>query len=360
MRLLLFNLATDPGDPILGFTTGWIRALAERVEFINVISMRVGQVDVPANVRVYSVGKEKGYSELRRTIEFYRHLLRILREDHIDACFSHMIPLFTVLAAPMLKANRIPVVTWFAHPSVTRTLKLAHRLSNRMVTGIEASYCYKHDKLKVIGHGVDTKFFSPEGNVFPEQLPTILCFGRLSPVKDHPTLLKAASLLRERWRQAFRLVIIGEAAVPRDESYVRMLHKKVNDLGLEGIVHFERPVPVELMPVWYRTSAVYVNLTPAGFVDKVALQAMSCGTPCVVANVGFRETLGKYSGLLLFNHGDADSLATKLMGILALSAKDRNEVGCYLRDQLVQLHSLDGLADRLVKIFETETARVLS
>ena len=97
MRLLLFNLATDADDPILGFATRWIGALAERVEFIHVITMRVGRLDVPANVRVYSVGKEKGYSEPRRVIEFYRLLFRILREDRIDACFSHMIPIFTVL-----------------------------------------------------------------------------------------------------------------------------------------------------------------------------------------------------------------------------------------------------------------------
>ena len=66
MRILLFNLATDADDPLLGFTTRWIGALAERVEFIHVITMRVGRLEMPANVRVYSVGKEKGYSEPRR------------------------------------------------------------------------------------------------------------------------------------------------------------------------------------------------------------------------------------------------------------------------------------------------------
>ena len=61
MRLLLFNLATDADDPVLGFSTRWIRALAKHLEFINVITMRAGRIEVPANVRVHSVGKEKGY-----------------------------------------------------------------------------------------------------------------------------------------------------------------------------------------------------------------------------------------------------------------------------------------------------------
>ena len=84
MHLLMFNLATDADDPILGFASGWIAALAKRVEVVHVITMRAGRVDVPGNVRVYSVGKEKGYSEPRRAAEFYRHLIRVLRRDHID------------------------------------------------------------------------------------------------------------------------------------------------------------------------------------------------------------------------------------------------------------------------------------
>ena len=97
MRPLLFNLATDVDDPILDFTTGWSTALAKLVERIYVITMRTGRVEMPDNVRVYSVGKEKGYSEPRRLGEFYWHLWCVLHDDRIDVCFSHMIPLFTVL-----------------------------------------------------------------------------------------------------------------------------------------------------------------------------------------------------------------------------------------------------------------------
>src|SRR6476619_23535 len=116
MRLLLFNLVTDADDPILGFTTRWICALAKRVEFMHVITMRAGRLELPGNVKIYSVGKENAYSEARRAVQFYRHLLSILREDHIDVCFCHMISIFAVMAAPVLKAKGIPIVTWSAHP----------------------------------------------------------------------------------------------------------------------------------------------------------------------------------------------------------------------------------------------------
>ena len=58
MRLLWFNLATDVDDPVLGFTSRWIQAIATKVERIHVITMRAGRIELPENVRCDSVGKE--------------------------------------------------------------------------------------------------------------------------------------------------------------------------------------------------------------------------------------------------------------------------------------------------------------
>jgi len=351
MRLLLFNLATDADDPILGFTTRWIRALAKRVEFVHVITMRAGRVEVPENVRVYSVGKEKGYSEPRRAVEFYRHLFRVLREDRIDACFSHMIPVFTVLAAPVLKAKRIPIVTWYLHPSLTFILKLAHHLSDKMITALETSYPYRKDKLIVVGHGIDTDFFCPDGSS-PEEPPMILCVGRLSPVKDHPTLIRAAALLRERWGKPFRVVILGGPAGPKDEPYVRSLHQLVEELNLQDIISFHPPVSQSALPNWYRRCTVHVNLTPTGSGDKVVWEAMACGRPCLAANEGFRETMGEYAGTLLFRHGDAESLAERLLGLLRLPPDEGQRIGAYLRERVVARHSLETTATRIVEVLK--------
>lgn len=352
MRLLLFNLATDADDPILGFTTRWIAALAKRVEFIHVITMRAGRVEVPDNVQVHSIGKEKGYSEPRRAIEFYRHLFEVLRHDRIDACFSHMIPIFTVLAAPILKTKGIPIVTWYAHPSLTRTLKLAHHLSDRMVASMATAYPYLNDKLAVVGQGIDTELFCADDRTLPDSPPIILCVGRLSSVKDHPTLLKAVHLLHRKWNQSFRVVVLGGPAGPQDAPYVQLLRAELKRLKLEDVVSVEPPVPITELPRWYGRSAVYVNLTPTGSGDKVALEAMACARPCLVANEGFRETLGEYAGGLLFRYGDAEDLACQLEQLLAAPAQKRQQIGSYLSEQVIKMHSLEGLAGKLCTVFE--------
>lgn len=351
MRLLWFNLATDADHPILGFTTSWIRAVAKRVELLHVVTMRAGRVEMPDNVYVYSIGKEKGYSEVRRTVEFYRYLFRILHREPVDVCFSHMIPIFTILAAPLLKLRNVPIVTWYAHPSLTWITKLSHHLSDRMVTSLPTAYPYRHDKLNVLGQGIDTELFTPDGSVGPDEVPIILCLGRLSPVKDHPTLLKAVALLRQRWKEPFQVVILGGPATPSDNEYVRCLHDDVKELALEEIVRFELALPLKQLPSWFQRCTVHVNLTPTGFGDKVAWEAMSCGRPSLVANRGFIPTLGVHADRLLFSHGDSADLASRLYWILSLDERERASIGAYLREQVVRNHSLERLVQNLIATF---------
>jgi glycosyltransferase involved in cell wall biosynthesis len=350
MRILLFNLTTDIDDPILGFTTCWITTLAKRMDFIHVITMRAGRIVVPDNVEVYSVGKEKGFSEPLRALEFYRYLLHILSSHHIDVCFSHMIPIFSILASPLLKIKNIPLVTWYAHPSLTLTLKIAHHVSTYMLTSIETAYPYKRDKLVVVGQGIDTEVFCG-ARIAPDKPPMILCVGRLSPVKDHRTLLKAAAILQERWREPFQVVIIGTGATSADDDYIRALHEQLHDLGLQEIARFEPPVSNAEIRLWYQRCVLHVNLTPTGFGDKVAWEAMSCGKPSLAANAGFADTFGVYKDLLLFRHGDAYDLATKLEGQLRLSYHERQQLGLYLRSRVIERHSLESLAGKLGTLF---------
>ncbi len=351
MRLLLMNFATDPDHPAWGFATRWIDALAKRIAFVHVISLQVGDARLPENVRVHSTGKERGLSRSRRIAAFYNNLWRILRDGEIDVCFCHMNALFGILGAPLLKAHHIPIVTWYAHPSLNQTLKTAHWLSDRMVSALPTTYPYRHDKLAVVGQGIDTALFAPDGTA-PEEPSMILCVGRLSPAKDHPTLLRAAALLRERWGEAFRVVVVGAPAGPGDAQYSQSLQELASALRLQDIVRFHPPRPWAELSDWYGRCTVHVNLTPTGFGDKVAWEAMSCGRPSVVANEGFRETLGRYGSDLLFRYRDPQDLARILGSLLELPPQARSQMGLYLRHQVIRLHSLDTLMDKLVAIFQ--------
>lgn len=354
LNVLWFNLAVDEEHPTQGFAVNWIRTAAghPRVDRIYVVTMRRGSYRLPANVHVYSVGKEKGYSEPRRALEFYRILTSILSKERVDAAFCHMIPIFAVLSGPLLRALNIPLVMWFTHPSVSHTLKWAHAFSNRVVTSLTTSYPYRQDKVMVLGHGIDTHLFAPDGP--PEEPPIVLCVGRLSPVKDHPTLIQAAALLRKRLGRPFRVVILGSPPRPEHHEYAHRLKALVHQLALDGIVQFHPAVPNRELPSWYRRCTVHVNLTATGSGDKVTWEAMACGRVAVAANEGYRESFGVYADRLLFEYGNPNSLAEKLEWVLTLDLQERRALERYLRRQVEQHHSLDRLIDKLVAVLAGE------
>jgi glycosyltransferase involved in cell wall biosynthesis len=178
----------------------------------------------------------------------------------------------------------------------------------------------------------------------------ILCVGRLSPVKNHATLLRAFARLPAH----LRLEIVGATSGAADEAYAAGLRALAMELGVADRVILAPPVPPSELPAYYRRCAVHVNLTPAGFGDKVAWEAMSCGRPCLVANADFRETLGTHADRLLF-HGDQD-LAAKIAALLAESPAARTAIGLDLRANVARLHSLPRLAERILEQLHRSSA----
>lgn len=340
LRLLWFNLTTDADAPVQGFATDWINALAPRCATIDVLTMRAGRVAVADNVRVFSVGKEKGYGEARRAVEFYRILSKLLRDNHYDACFAHIQALFAIMSAPLLKPRRIPITLWYAHKAATPRLRLAEKLVDHVVTASPESFRIHSPKVQVIGHGIDTVQFAPAEP--PAGRFTILSVSRIAPVKKLETILQAAHLLSDC---DFRLRIIGNV---QDEAYARSLRQLAADLSLTAQVEFAGEVPHHQIAREYRQAHLVVNVSRTGAVDKAVLEAMACGVPAISANEAFAAILPDNLRVPL---DVPDALAAKIRAIMGMSPDARRALGHDLRAIVVRDHSLDHLADALVKIF---------
>jgi glycosyltransferase involved in cell wall biosynthesis len=186
-------------------------------------------------------------------------------------------------------------------------------------------------------------------------VPLVLCVGRLSAMKDHPTLLEAGAKLRATGTP-FRLALVGGPATARDEAYVRDLRGLIERLGLGGQAELAGPVPPAGLAAWYRRCAVHVNLTSLGAGDKVALEAMSCARPSLAANEDLRETMGPHAASLLFPPGDADALSQRLREVLALGPEARARMGEDLRARVIEKHGLARLARLLIALLAEEAA----
>jgi len=387
LRLLLFNLATDASDPVLGFGSVWIRELARHCETIDVITMYRGVADLPSNVCVYSAGREHGWSKARRLATFYRVLTRLLSSRSYDVCFAHMMPLFAALAGPLLKARGIPLVLWYAHRQETRQLRLGAAMSWRAVTSVATSFPFPTDKLRVVGQGIDTDFYSPaeipptlnpcphqEGGTFdltkdvdtsfppggkhPPTAgdrgdgagdggnPLILQVARLAAIKHQATTIRALAGTEAQ------LVFVGGVQPGYAENYRRELEALCAELG--GGCHFTGDLPAAGVRDWNRRATVAVNTSPVGLFDKSALESMACALPTVVCNPAFAPVLGEQRDLLMIDGPqDVTGLRERLAHLLALPEGERARIGRALRAGVMREHSLKALIGRLLSVFES-------
>ncbi|RMF82664.1 MAG: glycosyltransferase [Chloroflexi bacterium] len=352
MRLLLFNLTTDADAPVHGFTTLWIRALAAHCDYIDVITMTAGRIAVPENVRVYSVGREKGYRKTKRFFIFYRVLNRLLRDNHYDACFAHMQPLFAVMAAPLLYWYGVRTVLWYAHKSVTVKLRLAERVAYRVVTPSPESFRIKSDKVRVIGHGIDTDHFVPAQSPRENRPFTIVSVSRLSPIKRIETIIDAVKILRDEQSIDNLYVKLVGNVHPYDEDYAAMLRQRVVDYQLDAVIEFVPPVLLQDLPPVYHQADVFVNMSATGSIDKAVLEAMSCAVPVITSNEAFQQMLSTW-GAMLLTPPDADALAQRIVALSQMPEQERKQLGDALRMIVVRDHSLQRLARMLMNIFKT-------
>ncbi|MDY0093959.1 MAG: glycosyltransferase family 4 protein [Candidatus Vecturithrix sp.] len=353
MRLLLFNLATDADDPVLGFTTHWIHELARQTEYIDVLTMRSGRIAVPANVCVYSVGKEKGYNEPLRVIEFYRILWSLLKHRQYDGCFAHMIPVFAVMAAPLLKFKRVPIVLWYTHKSVTWILRIATCLVDKIVTASPESFRIPSSKVRVIGHGIDTNKFVPNEYAELQQRPfTILTVGRLSLSKRVDRLLEAVKLFRQKHLDiAIGVNIVGGPATEEDLKYVAQLQDQVMQSSLSEIVKFLGNIPFQQVVPWYQQADCFVSLSDTGSLDKTVLEAMSCGIP-VIAPPTYAGILGKELASNVISAPEPNAVCERICFFACMSPAERKTFGRRLRNIVIREHALATIGSRILREFQ--------
>jgi glycosyltransferase involved in cell wall biosynthesis len=341
MKLLFITQKVDRADWLLGFTHDWVKSLAARVEKLTVICLAQGETDLPSNVKVISLGKERGASRVGRAINFAQAMAATAGEA--GGVFTHMSPPFAIAAAPFTKLHRIPLVMWHTHRAVTLQLKLAVALSDVVVTASPESLQLATPKARVLGHGIDPAQFSPLPETARDKPPLVVAVGRLSPIKRHELLIEAVKRLRARGVE-FRCAIVG-AAPPDAESY----EQKLRTLAA-GDVEFAGAVPRGQIAGWYARCAVAVNLSSNTGMDKATLEAMFCGRPVLAADPTFAPLLGA-EGAGWQAAEEPEALADQLATILADPAGSAEQAAA-VRVRAVAAHSLDRLMDQLLQVFK--------
>jgi glycosyltransferase involved in cell wall biosynthesis len=206
---------------------------------------------------------------------------------------------------------------------------------------------YCKQRMLVIQNGIDTERFKPnrevgqhvrdELGVTDEQV-LIGYVARLDPIKDHVGFLQAASLLA-REREDVRFVCVGGGP----ELYRSTLHKISEQLALAERLKWI--VARQDICAVYNAFDIFTSASLGEGFPNVVGEAMACGIPCVVTDVGDLACIVGDTGLVV-PPKDPEALYNGWKQILALSQSKRESIGKASRARIVAEFSIDRLVEQ--------------
>ena len=351
-RLLIITQKVDKDDPILGFFHNWLAEFAKNCDSVVVICLYRGDYDLPANVKILSLGKEKKSGRLAYLFNFYRFIWQ--ERKNYEAVFAHMNVEYVIFGGLFWRLLKKKIGFWYAHKAISCKLIISAFLADVIFTASPESFGIKSAKLRVIGHGIDIDKFSPAAKAKNGKIEReIICVGRISRIKNQLLAIEAADILiNEKMLKNIRITFIGSALTEADRQYQAELLETMNKFKLNNHIKFIGSVTQENLPDYYRSADLSLNLCPTGGLDKVVLESIACGTPALALNKTFVQVFGSYKDQLIISSADKEEVAEKVQRFLSLKAGDLADMSRNLRDNVVKNHSVQGLIKKIIKGYE--------
>jgi polysaccharide biosynthesis protein PelF len=199
------------------------------------------------------------------------------------------------------------------------------------------------ERIRTVYNGVDpANFPALEGE--PE-LPTISWVGRIDPIKDLETLIRAFALVSHDLPSA-RLRLFGAPPKGR-ESYQQRCQALTADLGIADVATFEGRV--ENIRDAYDAGSIFVLSSVSEGFPYSLIEAMTCGRTCVATDVGgVTEAVGD-TGLVVPPRSPAP-MAQACLSLLRDSGL-RHHLGTAARARALEHFTVDSAISRFDEIY---------
>lgn len=323
---------------------------------IGEVGKRIQELGVP----VEALGMRPGIPNPFVILQL-ANILRKIRPDIVHTWMYHA-DLMGGLAARM--AN-VTALTWAIRNSdlspdktkwTTRAVVracglLSGMLPNRIVScsntarDIHVALGYDASRFVIIPNGFDLSFYRPDPVArvevrqelgIPDNALVIGLVARLDPLKNHQGFFEAAGQLHAS-RPDVHFVLAGKYIDPNNPAVVAW----VRNAGVENVTHLlglRDDIPRLTAAFDVATSSSWGEAFP-----NVVGEAMACGVPCVVTDVGDSAYIVGDTGLVV-KPGDMRGLAAAWAKLLELPPNERQTLGQLARTRVAENFELNKVA----------------
>lgn len=322
------------------------------------MSERISKLGVP----VLALGISGPYTAVRGTIRLARWLQNH-RADLVQTWMYHADLVGGIAAALM---GGIPVVwgirqSTFDHRASKRSTRwvakacarLSHRLPSAVIACSDRARCVHVDlgyssSIEVIPNGFDLQLFRPDASAgrklraelgLPGNVVLIGLVARLDPQKDHRTFIEAAAQVAARHLEA-HFVLCGPGVTPasaelREWTMTAGIRDRCHLLGARS----DMPSVTAGLDV-----AVSSSAWGEGFSNAIG-EAMACGVPCVVTDIGDSAEIVGGSGRVV-SARQSSALAAAITEMIEIGAEGRARLGEVGRRRMVERYELGQIVRR--------------
>ncbi|WP_269432722.1 glycosyltransferase family 4 protein [Effusibacillus lacus] len=319
-------------------------------------------------IPVHSVGMKSGVPSLGALWKLMRTVRR-LNPDLIQGWMYHGNLAAQLSALFFLK--RIPVI-WNIRqslyslkdekPTTAAVIKLSAKMSRfpvRIVNNSSAS-AEHHEKIGfcrnkrvIIPNGFDVDRFFPTQEVgnkirielgVSDQSIMIGLIARYHPMKDHLNFLQAAKMLLQDMENV-EFVLVGTNVDRKNSELMQQMDK----IGKKEKFHLlgERSDIAEIIGAL----DIAVSSSIAEGFPNVVGEAMSCGVPCVVTDVGDSAWIVSNTGRVVPPQNPL-ALAAACKELIEMGAEQRRELGRKARKRIEECFSLSSIVREYELLYE--------
>lgn len=315
------------------------------------------------NLQIYRVNWLKGSFLRNPTFNLNSFLLSLSLHFDLILCLGVVASLFGVILSflrgvPLLHSfagihHKEPQYNYFVKRILYILEILAYRFRGDMIFLAEENQKsfklvmrFLPKRTHVIPTGVDVKHFSPPPMSNRKSSLRLITVGRLVKVKGIQDLLKALSKLKNQIH--YECLILG------DGPYRKSLEKMKEDYSLRERVVFKGSVSPEQVVAFLREASIYVLPSYAEGLPQSLLEAMACGLPCIVTDIGLPIKQGE-TGIVV-PPSDADAIAQAILDMAACPSL-METLGQNARNYILSNHSRGKWAASIYQISKTLTLR---